>query len=189
MIVGLGNPGRRYENTRHNLGFQVIELLAKIYKKKLHKSRQDYDWARLSVNGEGLYLVKPRTFMNNSGLTVSDCLDRWGVASQELLVVCDDLSLPLGKSRIRAQGSDGGHNGLKSIISHVGTTDFPRLRMGIGQNPSGQPAEKFVLEPFEKREKKTVKEMTAQAAQAANFAVREGIEKGMNQFNNPGGQV
>jgi PTH1 family peptidyl-tRNA hydrolase len=189
LIVGLGNPGRKYQDTRHNLGFQVLDLMAKKHKKKLKSGPGDFHFARISFVGQDLYLVKPDTFMNNSGVAVSDCLKRWEVMPEELLVICDDLSLPLGKIRIRARGSDGGHKGLKSIIAEIRTAEFPRLRMGIGQPLSNYPAEEYVLRPFAKSERKIVRQMLKTAAEAADFSISEGVERAMNRFNPTGGEV
>jgi len=186
--VGLGNPGRKYKNTRHNLGFQVIDLLAKKLKKKPKSGVGDFHFAKMDFVGRELYLVKPDTYMNDSGIAVSECINRWEVKPEELLVICDDLSLPVGKIRVRAEGSDGGHKGLKSIIAEIGTTDFPRLRMGIGPNPPDYPAEKYVLKPFHKSEKKIVKEMIQTAAEAVELSITEGVEKAMNRYNAKGGK-
>src|SRR4030067_3196920 len=169
LVVGLGNPGRKYKDTRHNLGFQVVDLLAKKHKKKPKSGQGEYHMARIDFKGRELYLVKPDTFMNNSGIAVSDCLMRWEVKPEELLVICDDLSLPVGRIRIRAKGSDGGHKGLKSIISDIRTTDFPRVRMGIGQPEPNYPAEEYVLEPLARSEKKIVKQMIKNAATDGGF--------------------
>jgi len=187
--VGLGNPGRKYKDTRHNLGFQVIDLSAKKHKKKPKSGPGDFHFAQIDFKGRELYLVKPDTFMNDSGIAVSNCLKRWEVKPEEFLVICDDLSLPTGRIRIRAEGSDGGHNGLKSIIAHVGSSDFPRLRMGIGPNPPGYAAEKFVLKPFHKSEKKIVKEMIQTTREAVEYTIAEGVEKAMNRFNAKGGRA
>jgi peptidyl-tRNA hydrolase, PTH1 family len=189
LVVGLGNPGRKYKDTRHNLGFQVIDLVAKKHKKKPKSGPSDFHFAKIDFEGRELYLVKPDTFMNDSGIAVSDCLKRWEVRPEELLVICDDLSLPVGRIRIRANGSDGGHNGLKSIIAHVGSSDFPRLRMGIGPNPPDYPAEKYVLKPFHKSEKKIVKEMIQTAREAVEYTIAEGVEKAMNRYNAKGGRA
>ena len=186
--MGLGNPGRKYKNTRHSLGFQVIDLLAKQHKKKPKSDPGDFHLVQIDFKGRELYLVKPDTFMNDSGIAVSDCLKHWEVKPEELLVICDDLSLPTGKIRIRVKGSDGGHKGLKSIIAEIGTTDFPRLRMGIGPNPPDYPAEKYVLKPFHKSEKKIVKEMIQTATEAVDYTITEGAEKAMNRFNAKGGK-
>ncbi len=187
--MGLGNPGRKYKSTRHNLGFQVLDSLAKKHKKKLKSGPGDFHFARISFKDRDVYLVKPDTFMNHSGMAVSDCLKRWEVRPEELLVICDDLYLPLGRIRIRNKGSDGGHNGLKSIIAEIGTTDFPRLRMGIGQPQPNYSAEEYVLEPFARTERKTVRQMIKTAAEAADSCIIEGVEKAMNRFNATGGDI
>ena len=189
LVVGLGNPGRKYKDTRHNLGFQVIDLVAKKHKKKPKSGPGDFHFAQIDFEGRELYLVKPDTFMNDSGIAVSDCLKCWEVKPEELLVICDDLRLPVGRIRIRTKGSDGGHNGLKSIIAHLGSSDFPRLRMGIGQPEPNYPAEKYVLKPFHKKEKKIVKEMIQTAAEAVDYTIAEGVQKAMNRFNAKGGRA
>jgi PTH1 family peptidyl-tRNA hydrolase len=186
LVVGLGNPGRKYQNTRHNLGFRVLDLLLKNYRSKMKRGSKTFYFSKVNLEDRELYLVKPDTFMNLSGQAVKDCLNRWDVKKEETLVLCDDLNLPLGSIRIRPEGSDGGNNGLKSIIEELGTGRFPRMRLGIGSNPEGVPAEKYVLQNFRKDEKKTVTKLIQTAAEAVEFTLEEGLEKAMNKYNRGG---
>jgi PTH1 family peptidyl-tRNA hydrolase len=181
LIVGLGNPGKEYADTRHNIGFMVIDVLAKRHGIYV-KSRRD-----LSLVGEGailgdkVILVKPMTFMNLSGQAVGQLARRYRVDISEILIICDDVNLPLGRLRIRTQGSAGGHNGLKSIIYSLSSQDFPRLRVGIG-SPRGEMIN-HVLSRFHKVEKPMVQEAVSRAADAVETMIAEGMEAAMNKFN------
>ena len=137
IVVGLGNPGPRYENTRHNVGFKVLDYIdqnsmsGRGIKRSLHYSLTD----KVVLDGYICYLVKPQTYMNNSGLAVRDVLDYYRMSPEQLIVIYDDIALPVGNFRIRKSGSAGGHNGMKSIIQHLGTSDFIRIRVGVGEKP------------------------------------------------------
>jgi len=169
MVVGLGNPGEEYENTRHNIGHRVLDLLNQLNKK----------------NPYGVRLFKPTGYMNSSGISVSETLRKKGYKPDELLVVCDDFSIPLGTCRIRLGGSSGGHNGLDSIIQSLGTQEIPRLRVGIGPVPLGQDPADFVLKPFRgPDEKAKVNEIIPLVAQMVEVATTRGLEAAMNQYNN-----
>ncbi|MDD4858333.1 MAG: aminoacyl-tRNA hydrolase [Candidatus Krumholzibacteria bacterium] len=183
-VCGLGNPGPRYRNTRHNLGFMALDRVSK---------RHSLSWRRVSgpaqhalwrVGGRDVALVKPGLFMNESGIALA----RYGSAGNAaLLVVCDDLNLPLGQLRVRPGGGSGGHRGLESIIEQLGTDDFPRLRLGIGGAPPNVDWVEFVLTEFSEAELNEIDCMLAAAVEAIETAVREGLEEAMQRFNRPDG--
>lgn len=146
LIIGLGNPGKKYQFTRHNVGFMVIDQLAKKLKLKFHTSQHShaaYTWV-----GDSAELVKPQTQMNRSGITVASIVKKHGLAPSDIMVVADDIDMEPGKLRRRNQGSGGGHNGLQSIIDYLGTTEFPRLKIGIGRPPCGIEPSVYVLQSF-----------------------------------------
>ncbi|MBI4726857.1 aminoacyl-tRNA hydrolase [candidate division TA06 bacterium] len=179
-LAGLGNPGREYSQTRHNLGFMVLDLLVEQLK---------FSWKRRALYScagdarRGLFLIKPLTFMNQSGLAVAKALSYQKIPASRLLVICDDVNLPLGKIRIRARGSDGGHNGLKSIIKHLSSQDFARLRLGVGPVPESLEMADFVLSSFAKAERSEVGLMTGQAAKTATEVIRAGVDKAIINLN------
>jgi len=186
VIVGLGNPGSQYKGTRHNLGFDVIDHLADRLKIILNAGKGDYYAGLGEVESGEVLLVKPATYMNESGEAVADVADRFNVPPHHILVVCDEVQLPLGTLRLRARGSDGGHNGLYSIIYHLQSEDFPRLRCGIAGESLPEMKSmlsRYVLDPFEERELEIVKLMVPRASEAALFAVTNGIDEAMNRYN------
>ncbi len=184
-MVGLGNPGAGYEFTRHNIGFLVIDLLLSRWNKRLRPGKGEYLLARGGYAGEDVLLVKPLTYMNRSGSAVRDVLEREGLPPEKLLVVCDDFALPLGTLRLRSRGSDGGHNGLASIIVELQTEEFPRLRCGIQQEamPPKEAMADFVLSTFERAEEETVRTMIDRAADAVQEMVVSGLGRTMNLYN------
>jgi PTH1 family peptidyl-tRNA hydrolase len=180
LVVGLGNPGRSYQKTRHNLGFRVVDLLSQKYKKTFKGGRGKYVYREIRLEGIKVYLLKPLTFMNNSGQAVLDFLGFFSLTPPELFVICDDVNLPLGKLRIREKGSDGGHKG------------FPRLRLGIGPPPEDMELEDFVLEKFRKDEKICAEQMIQKGVLAAESSVVLGLKESMNSFNqqkDSGGEI
>jgi peptidyl-tRNA hydrolase, PTH1 family len=182
LIVGLGNPGREYSETRHNLGFQVVEELARRYRVKLRNdTKRRARVAKIGDIGDGVLVAQPTTFMNLSGWAVRDVASFHKVVPQDLLIVVDDADLPLGRLRIRAGGSAGGHNGLKSIIQELGTAEFPRLRIGVGRQ-AGE-LKNHVLGRFDAEEKVQVGAAVERAADAAELFARENILAAMNRFN------
>lgn len=183
MVVGLGNPGRSYQRTRHNLGFRVVDLLSEKYKKTFKGGKGEYSYCQIEIEGKEVILLKPLTYMNQSGQAVLDSLGFFDLTPSELFVICDDVNLPLGRLRIREKGSDGGHKGLSSIIYHLRTEDFPRLRLGIGPLPERTPLEDFVLEKFKKTEKKSVEELIHNGFLAAEGSIVHGLKESMNRFN------
>jgi len=183
LVVGLGNPGRSYQKTRHNLGYRVVDLLSEKHKTKFKGGKGEYLYCRVVVEGRKVYLLKPLTFMNASGQAVFDSLRFFNLTPPELFVICDDVNLPLGSLRIREKGSDGGHKGLRSIIYQLGTEEFPRLRIGIGLAAEGIDLEDFVLQRFEKEEGKNVEELIQRGSQAVESSIILGVRESMNRFN------
>lgn len=181
LIVGLGNPGDEYEKTRHNFGFWVVDALALRWGFKFKASKFQAMVALGEWEGEKRLLLKPETYMNLSGEAVRPAFDFYKVRPEEVLVVTDDLDLPLGRLRMAASGGSGGHNGMKSISQHLGTQGFPRLRLGIGRGL--ETPKDFVLSRFSKEEKKLALETVERAADAVECFLKEGIEKAMNRFN------
>jgi len=184
IVVGLGNPGRQYAGTRHNVGFDVIDYLAAAPSVGGARSAFQADVFEATEGGEKLLLLKPQTFMNLSGRAVRAALDFYKLTAADLLVVCDDYNLPLGKLRVRAKGSHGGQNGLRDIQQQLGGDEYPRLRMGVGQ-PSPGEAVDFVLSRFKPAERPAIDAAVAQAAAAVLVWVRRGLPACMNFANGP----
>lgn len=181
-VVGLGNPGARYEGTRHNIGFEAVTALLRDRPVR----RRHFDGGFLvetDIAGRNIALLCPMGYMNRSGGPVRRLLLGEGLSPGEALVVCDDYALPLGTIRTRLRGSDGGHNGLASILSALGTSDVPRMRLGIGNPPAGEDPADYVLSPFASHEAAPVEELLGRAVQAIETAVGQGIETAMNRFN------
>lgn len=185
LVVGLGNPGKQYERTRHNVGFMVVEALAESHRLGFRSGKGEYlisEVLRDEPSGEELLLLKPITYMNNSGLAVRHALDYYKIELAQLLVISDDFQLPLGKLRLRGKGSEGGHNGLRSIINHLGSQDFARLRLGIGEADSSNTAN-YVLSPFAATEQEELRTMIQRACEAALDFARQGLQYVMNRHN------
>jgi PTH1 family peptidyl-tRNA hydrolase len=186
LLIGLGNPGNQYDGTRHNLGFAVIDTIAEFLTLPIKAGSGEYLLGTADHNGRKVGLVKPLTYMNNSGEAVIDVVERFNVPLSNILVICDDFQLPLGSIRLRGSGTDGGHNGLYSIIYHLQSDAFARLRLGISGElmpPRKSVMADYVLSLFEEHEKQTVKEMIARASTASLSFVANGLEKTMNTFN------
>jgi PTH1 family peptidyl-tRNA hydrolase len=182
VVVGLGNPGRRYEGTRHNVGFRVVDGLGLGQGPVATRHVFQADIAEVTEAGEKILLVKPATFMNLSGQCVRQVVDFYQLPLVHLLVVCDDINLPLGKLRFRARGTHGGHNGLRDIQNHLGSTAYPRLRIGVGAPPE-EDAIGHVLGRFRPSERPAIDDAIASGVEAVLFWIREGIAKSMNQYN------
>jgi PTH1 family peptidyl-tRNA hydrolase len=178
IVLGLGNPGRLYQKTRHNVGFMVVSRLARRMGLKFDKK---FCSSRVA-EGEGIVIAKPYTYVNLSGKAAKALLQRFSLAPQDMLVICDDVALPLGRIRIRRKGSDGGHNGLRSIIKELGTEEFPRLRVGIGREGIKDLVE-YVLGEFEREEMEILEKVLEVAVDAVECILREGIEEAMNKYN------
>lgn len=187
--MGLGNPGPRYENTRHNLGFIVIDALAAAWRASW-SAFASFEVGEVRTGDSDVLLVKPRTYMNRSGTALGALIARGDLTVEDgvcdrLLVVLDDIALPLGRIRLRQRGSDGGHNGLKSIIASSGTREFPRLRLGVGPVPDGEDPADFVLEPFTADEREAVRRMVGQGVDCVEDVLRFGVTEAMNRHNSP----
>lgn len=187
VLVGLGNPGKKYEGTRHNVGFEVVAEL--IYR---HRSSQgatkpkvkfEAEITELTVAGQKLLLAAPQTYMNASGRSVRQLADFFQINANDLLVACDDINLPLGQLRIRRSGSSGGQKGLENIIQHMGTQAVPRLRIGIAKPAAGRDSADYVLERFRKSELAVVDKAVQTAADAVVTWLTEGIDQTMNRYN------
>ncbi len=183
VIVGLGNPGDEYDLTPHNLGFMAVERLAETCNARFSRREARARVARAEIEGEQAVLAKPQTFMNLSGQSVAGLLKKWDASAEDLIVLVDDVDLPLGSLRIRLRGSAGGHNGLKSIIGAIGTDQFVRVRMGAGPDRVVEDLVSYVLARFRKKDMETVAEMAGRAAEAVRIILKEGPEKAMNLFN------
>lgn len=182
IVVGLGNPGPKYAGTRHNVGFDVIDYLAAAPGTGAFRERFEAQVAERKEGDETVLLVKPLTFMNLSGRTVRAALDFYKLPPEQLLVVCDDFNLPLGKLRVRLKGSHGGQNGLRNIQDQLGTDAYPRLRIGVGQPGPGEAVD-FVLSKFKSAERAAAADAVAVAARAVVVWVTAGVEECMNRFN------
>ena len=183
LVVGLGNPGLRYEKTRHNLGFMLIDWLAREMQTQVKREECRTLIGRGAIENQQIELVKPQTFMNLSGEAINCLLKKENRSAEKLIVIVDDLALPFGSIRLRAKGSSGGHNGLKSIANCLNTQDFIRLRIGIrGEHPIGDTS-KFVLENFSKSEFAEIENILERSADAIYSIIKDGIEKAMARFN------
>jgi PTH1 family peptidyl-tRNA hydrolase len=183
LIVGLGNPGRRYHETRHNIGFAVADELARRSGAVYEHSRVNALAARVGAGPSAVLIVKPLTMMNLSGEAVAGLAHFFKVETTAILVVADDVNLPLGRLRLRARGSAGGHNGFRSIIGLLGTEEFPRLRVGVGRGDPRRELADHVLARFDADEADAVVESVARAADAVECFIAEGVEAAMNRFN------
>ena len=184
IIVGLGNPGKRYEHTPHNVGFGTVDKLAAELDSSCRRSlRFKASVAKCSSDGEDVLLVKPQTYMNNSGESVGAIMRYRKLAPQDVVVVSDDADLELGRLRIRPSGGSGGHRGLASIIQHLSSSDFARIRIGIGRDEQTTGLVDHVLSPFSSEERKRVEQVVDRATQAVLCILAHGIDEAMNRFN------
>ena len=184
IIVGLGNPGSKYQNTRHNIGFITADYIADEKRVKLNKIKFKASYNILTIGGEKCLLMKPNTYMNLSGEAVKEAATFYKVPADHIIVIFDDCSLPCGKLRIRQNGSAGGHNGIKSIISHLGTDAFPRIKIGVGEKPHPDyDMADWVLSAFSEQDKKLLKPAVENAAKALEVFISDGPDRAMNKFN------
>ena len=184
LLVCLGNPGDKYDGTRHNVGFQVADELGERSNKAIQRLKFRALTDTLDLGGEKVLVMKPVTYMNLSGEAVRQAADFYKIVPGHVLVVADDVSLPVGKLRLRAGGSAGGHNGLKSIIEHLGTEQFPRVKIGVGEKPHPDyDLADWVLGRFGGEDKKVIAATVKKAADAAECVIKEGMDRAMNQFN------
>lgn len=187
VIAGLGNPKKEYENTRHNIGFAVIDMLAERHGIRLNEAKHKGLIGKGYINGEKVILVKPLTYMNLSGECIREVLDYYKVdAKENLIVLHDDISLEPGTVRIRKKGSAGGHNGLKNIILHLGHDTFQRVKIGVGEKPEGYDLADYVLGHFSKQEKELMEQVKKQVCDAVEVMMKEGPDAAMNRFNSKG---
>lgn len=183
LIVGLGNPGSKYAKNRHNIGFRVVESLADSNGIKIDTDKHKGLIGKGAIEGEKVILAKPLTYMNLSGECVRAVADFYKIPMENVIVVFDDISLDVGKLRIRKKGSAGGHNGIKSIIAHLGTQEFPRVRVGVGEKPPRMDLADYVLGHFSAEEKKIMADAVKEAADAACEVISDGIDHAMNSHN------
>jgi peptidyl-tRNA hydrolase, PTH1 family len=186
LIVGLGNPGPKYEGTRHNIGFVAIDALAKVWNINLSENKKFQGWfgEGLAPGNQKMRLLKPTTYMNNSGQAIRAVLDWYKIPPEAVLVVYDDMDLDVGRIRLRLSGSAGGQNGMKSAIAHLGTQNFPRLRIGIGSKAVSGDAISHVLGTFTPAEKSLIVEVIDLTVGAVETALTQGVEKSMSLYNN-----
>ena len=184
LIVGLGNPGAKYEFTRHNAGFLFLDVLAEKTDAKINKLKYKSLIGEAKIAGHRCILQKPQTFMNSSGEAVKEAASFYKIPPERVLVVFDDISLPCGKMRIRRKGSDGGHNGIKSIIAGLGSSNFPRIKLGVGEKPSPDwDLVDWVLSAFKKDELTALREACDKAVNAAELILEDDTERAMNLYN------
>lgn len=183
LIVGLGNPGREYRNTRHNIGFLAIDALAKSLNVTLGKVQSKALVGQGKIGSNKVILVKPQTYMNLSGQAVSGLLNFYKISAEHLIVIHDDIDLPFGTIRIRPGGGSAGQRGVKSIIEKVGTQEFARMRLGVGRPPGQMEAAAYVLQPFTKEDEEFLVNFLGKAAEAANEFVNNGLNAAMNKYN------
>ena len=183
IIVGVGNPERKYDGTRHNIGFSVIDSICDEYNISLDIKKHKGLCGKGVIAGEKVMLVKPLTYMNLSGECVREVVEFYKAAPQDVIVIFDDISLPPGKIRIRPKGSAGGHNGIKSIISHLNSQEFWRIKCGVGDKPKGYDLADYVLSRFTKEELPDIEEERKKAVEACECMITQGINEAMNQYN------
>ena len=184
IIVGLGNPGKEYAFTRHNAGFLTLDYLSDILKVSINRSKFKALTAEATIADKRVLLMQPQTFMNNSGEAVIEAVNFYKIKPENVIVIFDDISLPVGKMRIRKNGSAGGHNGIKSIIAHLGTQDFPRIKIGVGEKPHKEmELADWVLSKFSKEEQEILFGMFGNASEAAKLMISEKTGEAMNKYN------
>ena len=183
LIAGLGNPTKEYDKTRHNVGFSVIDVLADKYRIDVSEKKHKGLCGRGAIEGQKVILVKPQTFMNLSGECIREVADYYKIEMEDVIIIYDDISLEPGQLRIRLKGSAGGHNGIKNIIAHLGTQEFPRIKVGVGAKPPRMDLAEYVLSRFAKEEQPLMEDAFKEAAEAAVMMMTDGAEKAMNHFN------
>jgi len=189
VVVGLGNPGRAYANTRHNVGFDTIDLLAERNNIKINKIKFKSVYGEGTIGNEKVLLVKPQTFMNNSGITVRDIYQFYKLPIENIIVIVDDIDIPFATVRIRGKGSAGSHNGLKSIIYLLQRDDFPRVKIGIGKKQDNQDLADFVLSRFSKDDQEIIESSILTGAESVEAIIKEGLDQAMNKFNTKGNKA
>ena len=183
LIVGLGNPGKEYDKTRHNVGYDVVDRLSEVNRIKVDRIKFKALTGEGTIAGKRVILMKPLTYMNNSGIAVREAMEYYKLNIEELLVIVDDIDIEFGSTRIRKKGSAGSHNGMKSLILHLKRDDFTRIKLGIGRKPPEWNLADFVLSRFSQEERKEVDKMVIKAAEAIGSILEYGIDTAMNSFN------
>ena len=183
LIAGLGNPTREYEKTRHNVGFEAIDILADKAGTTVTEKKHKALYGKGYIGGQKVILAKPQTYMNLSGESIREIADFYKIEPENIIILCDDINLSEGQLRIRLMGSAGGHNGLKNIISHLGTQEFPRIRIGVGEKPRGMDLADYVLGRFPKEQQAVMEEAYRDAAEAACMMIEDGADAAMNHYN------
>lgn len=183
LIVGLGNPGKKYEHTRHNIGFDTLDLLAEKLNISPSKAKCKGLYGQGTLNGEKIFLLKPQTYMNESGQSVQEFIQYFKIPIEDVLVLVDDIDIEFGEIKIKAKGSAGTHNGLKSIISRTGSKEFPRLKIGVGKKHEGEDLASFVLARFPSQDQEEINQTMERAVEAVLAMVDHGVAYGMNHFN------
>ena len=183
LIAGLGNPTREYEKTRHNVGFEAIDILADKAGTTVTEKKHKALYGKGYIGGQKVILAKPQTYTNLSGESIREIADFYKIEPENIIILCDDINLAEGQLRIRLKGSAGGHNGLKNIISHLGTQEFPRIRIGVGEKPRGMDLADYVLGRFPKEQQAVMEEAYRDAAEAACMMIEDGADAAMNHYN------
>ena len=183
IIIGLGNPTSQYQATRHNIGFDVITRISDDYRIPLDFKKHKAICGKGMIDGEKVILAQPQTFMNLSGESVRELVDFYKVPSENIIVIYDDISLEVGQLRLRKKGSAGGHNGIKSIIAHLGTEEFPRIKVGVGDKPKGWDLADHVLSRFNEDERPIIRQAIEKSSEAVKTILIEGMEPAMNIYN------
>ncbi|HLN01179.1 MAG TPA: aminoacyl-tRNA hydrolase [Bryobacteraceae bacterium] len=183
LVVGLGNPGEEYENTPHNLGFRVIDLLAERHAIRVNRKDSKALMGVGEIAGRPVMLAKPQTYMNLSGTSVEPLMAKHSLAAEDLILVYDELDLPWGEMKIKPRGSAAGHHGPESIIAHLGTTDFVRIRLGINPGHRLRDGAEYLLSPIKRSQQEQAEELIGRGADAVAFIIAEGVEKSMTKFN------
>lgn len=183
IIAGLGNPTLRYEGTRHNVGFEVIDTLADKYNIAVETRKSRALIGKGIIAGQKVILVKPQTYMNLSGESIREIADFYKIEPENIIIIYDDISLDVGRLRIRKKGSAGGHNGIKNIIAHLGTQEFPRIKVGIGNKPEGWDLADYVLSKYSKAEQEALKEASDDVIGAVRLMIMDDIDAAMNRYN------
>ncbi|MCX8129846.1 MAG: aminoacyl-tRNA hydrolase [Clostridia bacterium] len=183
IVVGLGNPGNKYDNTRHNVGFDTIDYLSAKHGIRITKLKHKALSGDGTISGQRVILVKPQTYMNLSGESVREIIEWYKIPLSNIILIYDDIDLAVGKIRVRPKGSSGTHNGMRSILYHVQSEEFPRIRIGIGRPPEGWALADFVLSKFNEQDRKLINASITNAADAVEAIIKSGVEAAMNKFN------
>ena len=183
IIAGLGNPTKTYEGTRHNIGFDMIDAIADKYNIDVTTKKHKALTGKGRIDGVPVILAKPQTYMNLSGESIRDIADFYKIPAENIIIIYDDISLEVGQLRIRKKGSAGGHNGIKNIIAHLGTQEFPRIKVGIGSKPEGWDLADYVLSKYSKAERECLRDAQQDVAGAAALMVHDDVDGAMNQYN------